>query len=459
MRETDAAVAANRFGLGAAPGELRSLGKDARAALKSQLGGAPPLVADPLPASHELLAGAQELRGDRQEPAGGGAPAPLASAVKTLRELYAPAYAADVLARTRQAVGSQRSFIERLVQFWSNHFAVSVDKLQVLGLAGAMEREAIRPHVLGRFGDMLVAIEQHPAMLIYLDNQASMGPQSEAALRAGQRGRDAGLNENLGREILELHTLGVDGGYSQQDVRSLAAIISGWSIGGGEGRLRGGEAGRFHFRPSFHQPGPQQLLGRRYGEDGVRQGERALRELARHPATARHLASKLARHFVADEPSRQLVAQLASAWQESEGDLRVVYHALLDAGQSWEQPLAKFKTPSDYIHSAWRALQLPVTARDMRLFEQLGQRPFAPRSPAGWPDRSGDWDGPAALMQRLEWAQELGARLGSRRNAAAVALESLGPVWSRSSSQAVARAQDASQALTLWLGSPEFMRR
>jgi uncharacterized protein (DUF1800 family) len=458
VRETDAAVAANRFGLGAAPGEIRSFGKDARGALKSQLGGAAPLVADPLPASHELLAGAQKLRGNRQDSAG-TEPAPLASAVQTLRELYAPAYAADVLARTRQAVSSQRSFIERLVHFWSNHFAVSVDKLQVLGLAGAMEREAIRPHVLGRFGDMLVAVEQHPAMLIYLDNQASMGPQSEAALRAGQRGRDAGLNENLGREILELHTLGVDGGYSQQDVRSLAAIISGWSIGGGEGRLRGGAAGRFHFRASFHQPGAKLLLGRRYGEDGVRQGERALRELARHPATARHLAIKLARHFVADEPAPQLVAQLASAWQESEGDLRVVYHALLDAGQSWEQPLAKFKTPSDYIHSAWRALQLPVTARDMRLFEQLGQRPFAPRSPAGWPDRSGDWDGPAALMQRLEWAQQLGEQLGSRRNAGAVALESLGPVWSPSSSQAVARAQDASQALTLWLGSPEFMRR
>jgi uncharacterized protein (DUF1800 family) len=296
-------------------------------------------------------------------------------------------------------------------------------------------------------------------MLLFLDNQASMGADSDAARRAGRRGRELGLNENLGREILELHTLGVDGGYGQADVRALANIISGWSIGGGEGRLQGGEPGRFHFRPQFHQPGAQSLLGKRYAEDGLAQGERALRDLALHPATARHLATRLARHFVADEPPAALVETVARAYLRADGDLPSTYRALLDAEQAWQRPLAKFKTPADYIHSAWRALELPVAEADLRIFEQLGQRPWQPGSPAGWPDRSEDWDGGAALMKRLEWARKTGSTLGSRRNAGEVARESLGAVWSEASAQAVARAQDAAQALTLFLCAPEFMRR
>jgi uncharacterized protein (DUF1800 family) len=456
MRDTDAAVAANRFGLGARPGELRALGSDARARLRAQLDGPAPLITASLPASHELLAQAQSLR-----EMGGDAPAAgaAASIARTVRELYAPAYAAEMQARLAAAVSSERSFLERLVHFWSNHFAVSVDKIAVLGIAGAMEREAIRPHVLDNFADMLVAVEQHPAMLLFLDNQASMGPGSEAARRGQRRGRELGLNENLGREILELHTLGVDGGYSQADVRALAAIISGWSVGGGQGRLQGGEPGRFHFRAAFHEPGAQVLLGRRYAEDGLAQGVRALRELARQPATARHLATRLARHFVADDPPPAVVDAVAAAYLRADGDLPATYQALLDAEQSWQHPLSKFKTPADYIHSSWRALQLPVTPRDLRIFEQLGQRPLQPGSPAGWPDRSGDWDGAAALLKRLEWAQETGSALGSRRNAREVAQQSLGAVWSPQSDQAVARAQDAAQALTLFLCAPEFMRR
>lgn len=470
MRDIDAAIAANRFGLGARPGELKSISADARASLRAQLDGPAPLLKVSLPASHEVLSQAQGLREMDEAPRRGpaaaesGAAAPAqravaAQSVRAVRELYAPAFAAEMAARFNAAVSSQASFLERLVHFWSNHFAVSVDKLAVLGIAGAMEREAIRPHVLGNFADLLLAAEQHPAMLLFLDNQASMGSGSDAARRAGRRGRELGLNENLGREILELHTLGVNGGYDQDDVRALANIISGWSIGGGQGRLQGGEPGRFQFRAAFHQPGAQTLLGKRYAEDGLAQGERALRDLARHPSTARHLATRLVRHFVADDPPATLVETVAAAYLRGEGDLPGTYRALLDAQQSWQQPLAKFKTPADYIHSAWRALQLPVTLRDVRLFEQLGQRPMQPGSPAGWPDRSGDWDGAAALMKRLEWAQETGSKLGSRRNAREVAQQSLGAVWSAESDQAVARAQDAAQALTLFLGAPEFMRR
>lgn len=465
---TDATVAANRFGLGAAPGELAALGDDARLALRAQVHGAPPLIVEDLPSSQQLLAAALAQRGASTEaddaPPGTSSPesparARIAPAARVLRGIYLPAYNADALARFHRAVTTPQGFLERLVHFWSNHFAVSVDKLVVLGLAGPMEREAIRPHVLGNFADMLLAATRHPAMLLYLDNVQSIGPASVAAVRAGRRGRTQGLNENLGREILELHTLGVQGGYTQQDVRELATILSGWSLGGQQGRLRGGQTGQFHFHAAFHEPGARTLLGRRYAEAGVEQGERALRDLALHPATARHLATKLARHFIADDPPAVVIEAVAAAYLRHAGDLPSTYAALLDAKQAWATPLSKFKTPADYLHSAWRALQLPVAAKDLRLFEQLGQRTWQPGSPAGWSDQSDHWDGAAALMKRLEWAQQLGATQGPRRDAAQLARLTLGPLWSPSSAQAVARAQDGAQALTLWLASPQFMRR
>jgi uncharacterized protein (DUF1800 family) len=323
-----------------------------------------------------------------------------------------------------------------------------------------MEREAIRPHVLGRFSDLLLAAEQHPAMLLYLDNQQSIGPNSAAARLANRRGKDIGLNENLGREILELHTLGV-GAYTQADVRALATLITGWSIGGNTGRLRGGEPGAFFFREALHEPGDVTLLGKRYPAGGVDQGADALRDLAVNPHTARHLATKLVRHFVADDPPVAAVDRVTAAYLQSGGDLPSTYRALLDAPESWQSPLAKFKTPADYIHSSWRALSLPVgtTVRDLRVFEELGQRSFQPGSPAGWADRSADWDGSAALMKRLEWAQGMGQKLGTQSDAQALAAAALGASLTASTQRAIARAADGAQALTLLLCSPEFMRR
>jgi uncharacterized protein (DUF1800 family) len=474
---TDAAIAANRFGYGARPGDLTRLGSHARDSLLAQLKGNPPLLDDAsLPSSRGLLARVATLRADAQQdrraqpdvtepgemPAAGTAQAGQAAKLaRLIRETFAPAYAADVGARARVAINTQHDFLERLVQFWSNHFAVSVDKVAVLGLAGTMEREVIRAHVLGNFADMLLAVEQHPAMLLYLDNAQSIGPDSQLARQANRRGRDLGLNENLGREILELHTLGVGAGYTQQDVRALASMITGWSIGGGEGRLRGGEPGVFMFRETMHEPGAQQLLGRRYAEDGLAQGSAALRDLAVDAHTARHVSTKLARHFVADDPPQAVVDRLTRAWLNSRGDLPVVYRALIEAPESWRQPLAKYKTPSDYLYSAHRALSLPFAGRpaDVRLFDLLGQRSFAPESPAGWPDRSADWDGSSALLKRLEWAQQMGQRLGSSRDAGKLADAALGPVLSGDTRGAIARAQDGSQALALLLAAPEFMRR
>jgi len=468
---SDAAIAANRFGYGARPGDLARLGDHARDSLLAQTRGSAPLLTDAaLSSSRQLLTQADALRNQQpRDNTAATAPdtqprqAPQAQGIaQLLRGIFAPAYAADASARARRAITTDHDFLERLVQFWSNHFAVSVDKAQVLGLAGPLEREAIRPHVLGNFAAMLLAVEQHPAMLLYLDNQQSMGANSLAAQQASRRGRDLGLNENLGREILELHTLGVAGGYTQQDVRALATMITGWSIGGGNGALRGGgEPGVFFFRAAFHEPGAQQLLGRRYAEDGLAQGSAALRDLAANPHTARHVSTKLARHFVADDPPAPLVEKLTRAWLEARGDLPTVYRALIEAPESWRQPLAKYKTPTDYIHSAYRALSLPFGDRpaDRNLFQMLGQRSFAPGSPAGWPDRGADWDGSSALLKRLEWAQQVGARLGSSRNGAQLADAALGPVLSADTRAAIGRAQDGAQALTLLLAAPEFMRR
>jgi uncharacterized protein (DUF1800 family) len=465
MRDTAAAIAANRFGFGARPGELAAIGSDPRGWLTAQLHGAPARLSDPgLRDSASIVAAVQEIRRSRQQARAEAASSDeQVTQFMKIGQLYRPVYVTEATVRLRAAVESERSFVERLTHFWTNHFAVSVDKVIVLGLAGSLEREAIRPHVLGRFTDMLLAVERHPAMLLYLDNAGSVGPHSLAALLAHGRGGNAklGINENLAREILELHTLGVDGGYTQADVTTFAQVISGWSIGGGLGRLRGGEPGQFMFRPALHEPGAKSLLGKRYAEDGVAQGEAVLRDLAASPATARHISIKLARHFVADEPPPAMVERLTQAYLRSAGDLPELYRVLVDSPEAWAQPLTKYKAPAEYVTSAYRALNLPVVEGRGALgtLEQLGQRTYSPGSPAGWPDRSADWDGASALLKRVEWADTIGQRLGARNDAQELASQLLGATLSQTTRTALAHAASAAQALTLLLAAPEFLRR
>src|SRR6478752_2313795 len=234
-------------------------------------------------------------------------------------------YRSEALARLQRAVIADCGFTERLVAFWSNHFCISANKGQLARIwAGSFEREAIRPHVLGRFGDMLKAVEQHPAMLFFLDNQQSLGPDS----RAGQN-RKRGLNENLAREIMELHTLGVGGGYSQDDVTSLARIITGWTYAGRQGQL--GTPGTFVFNANAHQPGAQR--------------EAVLSDIARHPSTAKFIATKFARHFVADDPPPALIAKLQDVFARTDGDLRALASALIDADEAWTAPMTKMRSP------------------------------------------------------------------------------------------------------------------
>jgi uncharacterized protein (DUF1800 family) len=470
-RATDAAIAVNRFGLGARPGELQALGSP-QSWLLGQLQDAPPVLRGAgLKPSAQTLRQALELRQaimeQRRDRKAGDEPQ---AAVRKLPAVYRPVYFDEIHARFSHAVSTDRPFLERLTQFWSNHFAVSVDKMAVLGLAGAMEREAIRPHVTGRFADLLLAVEQHPAMLLYLDNQTSIGPNSKAAKLLGKRGkgRKADINENLAREILELHTLGVNGGYTQADVTTFAKAISGWSIGGQDhGRrlarlgLENGRPGEFFFREAFHEPGAKRLLGRSFGDDGLAQGEAILKDLALRKETARHVSAKLARHFIADVPPPAVVERMSRAWLDSRGHLPTVYQALLESGEAWQAPLAKFKTPADYIHSAFRGLAIPVRdrRRTLQSFEALGQRALSPGSPAGWPDTSADWDGPSALLKRIAWADVLAQRLGDARNARELAPQLLGASLSEDTNMAIARAESGAQALTLLLASPEFMRR
>ncbi|HUN72281.1 MAG TPA: DUF1800 domain-containing protein, partial [Steroidobacteraceae bacterium] len=322
---------------------------------------------------------------------------------------------------------------------------------------------AIRPHVLGNFGDMLVATERHPAMLLYLDNQLSMGPHSRAARNIARRNPDrrTGINENLARETMELHTVGVDGGYTQADVTAFSEVLTGWSVAGPDGWRTGAQPGTFLFRQPMHEPGSKVVMDRSYPDSGYDQGVDVLHDLARRPATARFIATKLARHFIADDPPAPAVDRIAAAFSASGGDLPTVYRALIDSPEAWQQPAAKYKTPSDFIVSSFRGLQLPVRADKppVGLFQLLGQRIWMPGSPAGWPDRSADWDGASGLLKRIEWADGVGQRVGPRRNAMELAPQMLGSGLSAATREAIAHAESAAQALVLLLASPEFMRR
>ncbi|HUA23180.1 MAG TPA: DUF1800 domain-containing protein [Steroidobacteraceae bacterium] len=460
------AIAANRFGLGARPGELATIGGSGRDWLRAQLDGPAPEIADDgLQSSAAILTQIYDLRRAIRAARAGGTTDSAAAigALEKLPQLIRPIYQAEAGARLRESVSTDRPFVERMTQFWANHFAVSVDKSVLAGLAGSYEREAIRPYVLGNFSDMLVATERHPAMLLYLDNQLSMGPDSRAARNIARRNPDrkTGINENLARETMELHTVGVDGGYTQTDVTAFSQVLTGWSIAGPDGWRTGAQPGTFLFRQAMHEPGSKVVMGRTYPDTGYDQCVAVLHDLAARPATAHFIATKLVRHFIADDPPGPAVQRVAQAFSRSGGDLPTVYEALIDSPEAWRQPVAKYKSPSDYIVSAFRGLELPVKVEKppVGLFQQLGQRIWAPGSPAGWPDRSADWDGASELLKRIEWADAVGQRLGPRRNAMELAPQLLGNVLGGATREAISRAESGAQAIALMLAAPEFMRR
>ena len=488
------ALAFSRFGLGARPGDLAKIGADARDFFASEvrqravaqpagrdLVGTPaalallreesqrigaarasrPLAAAPKAnisaapmASSTSEAGAQGLNATPSPAIGAG----LVEAPATLATQQRPApqrlYRAEAEARLQVALEADGGFVERLVWFWSNHFAVSAAKAQqTRATVGAFEREAIRPHVLGRFSDMLLAVEQHPTMLFYFDNQLSIGPNSPAG-----KTRNRGLNENLAREILELHTLGLEGGYAQKDVTQLARILTGWTIVGPEGRL--GHPGSFVFNVNWHEPGDHALLGKTYANHGPEQGRDALYDLARHPATARFIGTKLARHFVADEPPPHLVERIARVFRDTGGDLAEVSLALLHAPEAWTPEARKIRSPHEFLVAAFRLMGANGGELNQMLgaLKALGQPLWTPPGPNGYPDTVDHWASPVGLKTRLDIAARIGKRAEEFDPVAALDA-ALGPLLSSETRQAVARAESRAQGLALALMSPEFQRR
>lgn len=470
-----AVIAANRFGLGARPGELNIIGDDPRTWLIAQLDGArtiPALIAQ-LPAAPQAfkmytdfleekkeikqeLKSKQALKIDETK-------VDTKEELSPLRKAIRETYLNQVAARYQVATHSEESFRERLVHFWTNHFAISTDKFVVSTLAGAMENEAIRPNIHRHFYDLLLAAESHPGMILFLDNQQSMGSDSPAAEFARRHHRDKKLdiNENLAREILELHTLGVSGGYTQTDVTSFARVLTGWSVGGGKGRFNSGEPGTFLYREMLHEPATQIILGKRYPQDGIEQVFAVLKDLSRHASTAKFIATKLVRHFVADNPPSSAVEQVAKAFRDSDGHLPTVHRAVVNCAEAWQEVAPKFKTPHEYVVSTFRAFDYlpPQPQKIFGSFELLGQRPYTPGSPAGWPDTASQWDGADALMKRIEWATQVAHRTGSHIAPVDLAERTLGAELSEHTRTAIANAADAVQGITLWMASPEFQRR
>jgi uncharacterized protein (DUF1800 family) len=364
-------------------------------------------------------------------------------------------FRAEALARMQRAIIADCGFAERLVVFWSNHFCISANKGGLARMwAGSFEREAIRPHVFRRFADMLRAVEQHPAMLFFLDNQQSLGPDSRAGIN-----RNRGLNENLAREILELHTLGVNGGYSQDDVTSLARIITGWTYAGRQGQL--GAPGTFVFNANAHQPGAHRVMGKLYEQNGVAQGEAALVDFARHPSTAQFIATKFARHFVSDDPPPALVARLADVFSKTDGDLKALATALLDSEEAWKAPLTKIRSPYEFLMAIGRLLgRIPEDpGRYLGGLNVLGQPLWSPAGPNGFPDTNAAWAAPEGMKLRLDISAQVASRLADNIDPRDLLELAAADAASPETRRTVERAETRQQALALLLMSPEFQRR
>ena len=452
----EAALALHRFGFGPRAGSIEEIAADPRGALIAELDrpGVGLITNPDLPTSgaanravfeYNAARNAEKKR-PRQDSAQAAMEAAPAKpeAVPLPRQLFRN----EARARIDAALGAEIGFVERLVWFWSNHFCVNQDKTV---MAGAYEREAIRPHVLGRFVDMLLAAEGHPAMLLYLDNAQSMGPDSVAGIN-----RDKGLNENLAREVLELHTLGVRTVYTQDDVTSFAKVLTGWTII--PTVTNPDHGGEFVYIKRMHEPGPETVIGKNYDDTGPEQGHAVLADLARHPATAKHVATKLACHFIADDPPPVLVERLTQRFLDTDGDLKEVTRALLASPEAWEPQQAKIKRPGEWIVAALRATGISGDIqRIVGGMALLGEPLWRPPAPKGFSDDNAAWlDG---LAQRLDIANTFAQRVGDRLDAVSVADTALGPLASAETSRAIATAESKPQAMTFLLMASEFQRR
>jgi len=429
---SQSAHAAIRFGLGARPDA--PVPDDPRPWLAAQVA---PLAEAP-GASVEEIRAALALRGRERERSD---------------EMRRDIVRSDALGWAGRVLTTQAPFSERWTDFWYNHLTVSRRNGVATIFSGNYHRLAIRAHAFGRFETMLLAAYRHPAMLGYLDQANSSGPNSPAGLRRG-----TGLNENLARECLELHTVTPAAGYTQADVGALARLLTGWSIGRG---VEQNEPAGFMFRRGVHEPGPKTLLGREYpeGEEGA---EAALRMLASHRATYHALAVKLARHFIADAPPPGAISRIEVILRNSQGDLSAAARAVIAEPASW-QPLTKLKTGQDYAISVMRGLGMPERAAPglLAAMIRLGQPLWTAPAPIGWPDDAATWAVPEQMMRRVDWANELAGRAdaGQRLPLANLIETLLGPLARAQTVTAALRAGSAQEAVLLVLASPEAQHR
>ena len=455
----EGAIAAHRFGLGARPGEIESASRDPKNWLMTQLNGPAdqpqPIDGSTLLNGAALVADMVEYQQERaMERRNGTGEDPVKAFFKNRVALYMR----EMSARFALGFTTDRPFAERVVRFWSNHFVVSAQNPRATTFVGAFEREAIRPYIHSRFEDMLFAVVSHPAMLLYLDNAQSVGPDSLGGMRSKK-----GLNENLGRELMELYTLGVDGGYTQADVIAMAKLLTGWTID-----RKGKGTNGFQFVAAIHEPGPVTLRGRTYGA-GVDGTIAAIRDLAHDPATARHIARKFATHFISDNPSAESCARLERVFTESGGNLRALAQTAVDDRQAWRPGFVKMRTPIEYVTASFRLLGWPKGGDTQKQVQGamaatrlMGEFPLFAPAPKGWPDTSDAWSGPDAMLNRIEWARELGNRMPpalTKPAVAAAAAEGLGPLLRAETRAVMESANTAGEALALLFASPEFQRR
>ncbi|HVY88745.1 MAG TPA: DUF1800 family protein [Hyphomonadaceae bacterium] len=512
------AIAATRFGMGAKPGEIEAASSDPRGWLKAQIAPNAALVpADGLKdvqtairdqqeayrglfgpngqalKPKEARQEAKEAKADAKEAKSDGDPKPqgdgaaLLQARQMAQREIREGLLKEVDAKSKHAVETAAPFAERWARFWSNHFTVAARNMQLIPMVGPFEREAIRPHVFGNFATLLGASTFHPCMLTYLDAAKSFGPSTEAAQK-----RKVGLNENLAREILELHTMGVGSGYTQADIIEFAKALTGWTVGGpqtarmmfagGQGQgaglrpgfrrqervsFQGGAAqmnamiGATVFVEPLHEPGARTVVGKSYGGPAKTQAAMILDDLARSKATAHHIATKLVRHFVSDTPPPAAVAKIEAVFLRTGGNLADLARAVIDLDEAWGETQQKFKTPDELLVSAGRATGQEVAygANQRGVYQALAQQPFNAPSPAGWPDDTASWSGADAIKKRLEWANAVSRRMVRGESPSDFLDRALGPVASARTRQAVARAETAEQGFTIALMSPEFQRR
>lgn len=457
------ATALRRFAYGGAARDIAAMGRDPRGALLAELARPLPGTAPPLANIQSALLAFENFRrrfAQRGALAAAAAAPPPEATFLGFPPVDGP-FPEDILRevmawRAAQARTTEAPFQERLVQFWGNFFTVARTSNVTAAAAHVFEFEAIRPHLHGRFADMLDAAVFHVAMLDYLNNTTSFGLHSPRGQRLGGR---RGVNENLAREVMELHSLGADGGYGQEDVTGFANALSGWTLAPASPPPRRAFPGPLFLR-AFHEPGPKTILGRVFAEDGPGQARAVVAMLAAHPSTARNVARRMALHFVGEHAPQSLVDRLAAVFRDTGGSLPALHRALVEAPESWSAPPAKLRPPIEFLLAMTRLLDQPLPPGWFgRPLAALGQEPQRAPSPKGWDEADDAWATSDGIKSRLDLCAAFAPRWARVLDPRRVAEEALGPALSAETRRLVAQAATPEQGLTLLLMSPEVQRR